>query len=839
MIPQLFLLGFLMALLPTPTATAQQGVWKVSGKALTVFPPGKDGLSAQGEPWQEDLRKVTEGLDPFHTPERYREALEKTGMNAHLASSSLAVPQGRDAWSQRGPVGAFSTAPRNGRISGIQIIYPDNSSPSVYVGSCQGGLWVAQNSDWDGGVWEDIGRLLPNPSVRAFAVDPADAQHIIVGTGDHSRYYGSGMYETHDRGNSWLPKPTPSSPSYYYRIIYQNRPSSPDHEYVMAATSAGLFISANRGGNWFCPLYGDGTPTNTGLWTDLVEHPTNPSILFACVTGRTNPEMNGFYKSVDFGQTWNFLYHATLPQGADWGRASLAICRTAPDVLAVIVEGNGSLAGIFKTMNGGGSWTNITGSLTGFGSDQITHAQAIAIRPTNPDQIIVGAVHIAISNNGGSTWAVAENSGINWGHSDITQLYFSEVISENAMWICNDGGIYYHDFTTGGHYSFIGGPVTGLACSEIDFMDADRGVRAIGLQDNGILSSINKGQTWLFETGGDGADVEIYDPVHGDYFYNSGSYPEEPFWRTFRKPFGGATAYIANPYPVYMPRLAHQTDTGLMVTHDTQSIFTLDAESGTTWSQIITDLQAGEYYIRSITSSQSGDGAFYVVYWDNNPGDLTVVRELEGQGWTITHRENIMGNGQKILSVTPSREWPGESWVTLGGLPGQGKIMHTVDYGASWLDISNELSSVTAVETLEVQPFNPLVLFAGTNLGMFRSTNGGQNWLPFQTGLPIGRCKELRFVIDPYYAEHSLELAMDGRGMWSMPIVSPRIVFVDQDAVGSEAGTREHPFHTLAAGIQNGSPGSIVAVRSNTYNEPAIYSGDVKVVTWSGPTVIR
>lgn len=839
-IQMLIVTGLLTGLLQTSPASAQQSAWKqLSGKRLTEYPATEEGFSTKGEPWREDIRRVTEGLNPHHTPEGYRESLLRTGMSDHLAGSSLAVPDSRDSWSLRGPIGAFSAAPSNGRISGIQTIDPDGYSPSVYVGSCQGGLWVARNSDLDGGVWEDIGRLLPNPSVRAFAVDPVNDRHIIVGTGDHFRYYGSGMYETYDGGNSWSHRSTPSSASLYYRVIYQNRPSSPAHQYVMAASSSGLFISSDRGLTWSSAQYMDGDPTTSGLWSDLVEHPTQSNTLYACVTGRWDPELNGVYKSFDYGETWFHLPNTTLPQGTDWGRASLAICRSAPDVLAVMVEGGSQLQGVYKTTDGGGNWTDITGSLAGFGGGQIVHAQAIAIRPTNPDQIIVGAVSLALSNNGGATWLIGEASGINWGHADITQLYFSDVFSEDILWICNDGGVYYHDFDTGGDHSFIGGPVTGLACSEIDFMDADRDVRVIGLQDNGVLFSNNHGQTWLSQNEGDGADVEIYDPVHGDYMYNAGVYSPDPQWRTFRKPFDSGATYLPSPYPVYMPRLTHQTDSGQMATNDEQSIYTMDAESGSTWNQIITDLQTDEYYIRSIITSQAGDGAYYVLYWTANPGDLTVVREVSGQGWVSTHTEDIMGNGQMITSVTPSREWPGEAWVTLTGAVGQGKIMHTTDFGASWTDISHELSDVTVVETIEVQPFNPLVLFAGTNLGMFRSTDGGQSWLPFQTGLPIGRCKKLRFVIDPFDAEHTLELAMDGRGLWSIPVVSPRIIFVDKNTTGPEAGTREHPYHSLSIGIENAPAGAIVAVRSNTYNEPYIYSDDVQVMTWSGTTVVR
>ncbi len=805
------------------------------GEALTIFPPMGEGLEKVREPWREDLKKIRRGLESQLRPDDYMAALESTGMAAHLAMPP--VPSGRGVWELRGPVGRFSNEPRNGRIAGIQVI-TGSQGTEVFVGSCQGGLWVTNETDASGPLWQDIGRGLPNPSVRALAVHPTDRNTIFVGTGDVDRYWGAGMFVTHDGGANWDLVTTPQSAGHYFRILYQDKLTSPLHGYMIAASGWGLFRSIDGGATWFFAQHDDNSPTDTGLWTDILEHPSQPNILYACNRRGLESSDNGIYKSTDYGATWTQLTHATLPTGADWDRASIAICESAPDVLALLVEAEAKLTGIYRTTNGGATWTDISGPVVNTGGTAWSHAQAIAIRPTDPDQIITGAVELAMTIDGGANWTLGSATGINWGHADITQLYFSDDFGPDLMWICNDGGVYSHYFVSGLTADFLGGPDHGLACSEIDYMDADRGVRVIGLQDNGILRSMNAGQDWELETGGDGADVEIFDPEAGSYFFNFGVFDSPPAWRHVRKTGNSAAQGVPSPDPVYMPRLAYYPDSGEMLTNDQQSVYSLNAASGTNWSEVIGDLQVDPYTIRAIYGSRSGDSAFYVVYWDN-PGDLTVVYK-DGGAWQKNHIEDIAGTGQDIATVTTSREWPGEAWLGLKGSPGQAKILHITDHGLSVEDLSNELASLGAIKSFEVQPFNPDLLYAGSDLGMFRSTDGGQSWSPYMDGLPIGRCMEMRFVLDPGSAgQHSLELAMDGRGFWSRAIDAPPVVFVDKHNTGSADGTREHPWPTVAQGVSNAPAGAIVAIRTETYDEPQLITAGVRLVTWGGSSFIE
>ena len=827
----------LVLLLPAGIASAQTvDLYHATGKPLSGYFLRDENL----EKWREDPDKVSEDVSDMPSPRRYMANLRRYGFADFLDQPAASAADQRDAWSLVGPVGAFGDKPRNGRISGIQIVVPEGHDPILYVGATGGGLWRAWEFNEDGGLWTDISSRLPNPSVRAFAVDPDDEEHIIIGTGDYKRCAGGGMFVTSDNGVSWTEIATPAEPRYYFRLFYQGRTSFPAHQYLVAASSAGIFLSADRGQTWTVSRYADGTSTASGCWTDLVEHPIQSNILFACVTNTAEDSRNGIYKSIDHGETWQRLVDPDLPSGYWWHRSSLAISRSDPDILVVLVEAQSQLMGIYKTMDGGATWTNITSNLDNFGRSQLYHAQAIAIHPENPDVILAGTTILARSTNGGASWATGSGTGIDIGHPDITQLYFSEEMGADFLWICNDGGIYRHDFQTGVTSSLIGGPTRGLACAEVDNLAADRAVRALGIQDNGILLSRDAGAHWLDGGVDDGADVEIYYPATGGILYCDGVYQTGPRWKTYRWAPDDVRTDLLSPDAEGRPSLTLLMEEGRVASHDTQSIYTVAMAAGRDWDMIASDLQGDEYRIKSLVASRAGDETLYVQYYLPDEMDLSILRKQPGGEWAVSHLEGLPGFQGGISCICPSREWPGEVWIGMAGLSGAKKIAHTTDFGATWEDLTNGLEYLREVKSIEVQPFNPRVLFIATNYGVMRSSNGGQDWEPFQEGLPIGKCVELRFVLDPDPAGlHTLELAMDGRGLWTRPIQGPPVVFVDRTATGEELGTREHPYHGFTSGVNGVPSGGIVAIRANDYQEAYVYQKNVIVYTWGGRSTLE
>jgi photosystem II stability/assembly factor-like uncharacterized protein len=92
----------------------------------------------------------------------------------------------------------------------------------------------------------------------------------------------------------------------------------------------------------------------------------------------------------------------------------------------------------------------------------------------------------------------------------------------------------------------------------------------------------------------------------------------------------------------------------------------------------------------------------------------------------------------------------------------------TRDYGATWSSIANNLP-IGNVNVIREDLKNKNLLFAGTEFGVFVSTNGGAEWKKFMTGLPTIRVDDL--LIHP--RDNDLIAGTHGRGVWIVDDISP------------------------------------------------------------------
>ena len=155
-------------------------------------------------------------------------------------------------------------------------------------------------------------------------------------------------------------------------------------------------------------------------------------------------------------------------------------------------------------------------------------------------------------------------------------------------------------------------------------------------------------------------------------------------------------------------------------------------------------------------------------------------------------------------------------------------------------DITGNLTALNAVRAIAVEPFNPRTLYAGTDIGFYRTTDGGVTWDPFQNGMPVVEITTLKWIFDDQHdGSDFLAASTYGRGMWTRNVPGGPVVFVDGSVAASGTGSFESPMKTVAEGVAIAPNGAVVAVKANTYVEPQVIDKNVTIVSWAGTAVIK
>jgi len=771
--------------------------------------------------------------------QRGASARYETSLAARLAACWLCLvgtvgASAAGTWAPIGPRGNLGLADGeqcNGRIASIQI---DGASGELYVGASSGGIWRANPNPELPLVWHDLGQNLPHPSVGALAVHPNDPDDILVGTGDSGREAGpgggfaggTGLFHTTDAGGHWTEVLVSTAqllfpPATFYRVLYQ--PGS--HDVILAATNLGLFRSeGGPSGPW-------AQVQTPGSFTDLVFDPSNADTAFACIIG--GPQGTGLYKSPDAGRNWQQIL--SMNQGA---RGAIAICRHAPNVIATAWESGSLVTAILRSVNGGRNWS----SLGGTGGNADPSVLAIAIAPNDANQVYVGSTGLWWTLNAGQTWELTSPRPIAH-HADITQLYFSP-LDDSGLWFCSDSGVYRYQLGDNHSVSFNGTSTDGLQVSQIYKVQARRNLRFAAMQDDGINGSIDGGTSWKpFHEGSDvidGFDVTIASPSDTDpafWFIYGVAHGGAP---VARSTFTGPLQVVTNPAPVpkisglyydrfsdppagrvFAARWTSQNGTSQLLSYPVGAMDSSEARVEA----------SGPVGVEGITGSYLNGQTFYL--WVKKMSLVTaepkfnvLVFRRSGPGWSVTPSLlGGFGEANNVMQVIASRQWPGEAWATLDGLSYDAKVFHTTDYGASWTDISGNLTHqpLGSVNTLAASPYDSNELYVGTGRGgVFRSLDGGKNWEPFQDGLPIASVTDMVYVPDEtHFGTDKLVIGTYGRGMYERALDRPGPVYVDQrNTTPPWLGTLEHPDPTIAQGISDTPFGGRMLL-----NGSVVYSG--------------
>lgn len=234
----------------------------------------------------------------------------------------------------------------SGRVVDLDI-NPDDPS-HFYVAYASGGLWETKNHG------NSFVSLFDNQMVMTIGDIKVDWQNdiIYVGSGENnssrSSYSGNGIYKSVDNGKSWDNIGLQES-HHIGRIIIH--PQNPDIIWVASlghlyssSNERGVYKSLDGGLTWTNKLY---VNDYTGA-IDLVIDENNPEILYASMWEKDRKAWNfdgsgigsGIYKSIDGGENWVEISggESGFPDTEGTGRIGLDISRSNPNILFAILD---------------------------------------------------------------------------------------------------------------------------------------------------------------------------------------------------------------------------------------------------------------------------------------------------------------------------------------------------------------------------------------------------------------------------------------------------------------------------------------------------------------------
>ena len=328
--------------------------------------------------------------------------------------------------------------PRGGRT--VAVAGHPTEPMVFYFGACAGGVWKTT----DGGTyWENVSDGYFNTAaVGAVAVSDSDPNVVYVGTGEScirgNVSHGDGVYRSTDGGATWTHLGL-SDTRHIARV--RVHPNNPDLVYVAALGHAygpneqrGVFRSSDGGASWENVLF---RSPNAGA-IDLSMDPNNPRILYASIwQALRQPWMftsggpdSGLFRSTDGGDTWTEITgRPGLPSGLK-GRIGVAASPARTGRVWAIVEAKDR--GVYRSDDGGDTWEKTSDEAALHQRPWYYHH--IFADPNDPETVYVLNLKAWKSTDGGRTF-----SEITTPHGDNHDLWI-DPNDGRRMIEGNDGG---------------------------------------------------------------------------------------------------------------------------------------------------------------------------------------------------------------------------------------------------------------------------------------------------------------------------------------------------------------------------------------------------------------
>ncbi|HET9425503.1 MAG TPA: hypothetical protein VFO55_09040 [Gemmatimonadaceae bacterium] len=655
------------------------------------------------------------------------------------------------------PIDFFGRADA-GRLNSIAI-HPGNPDV-IYVGGAQGGVWKTTN----GGVtWAPLTDSQCSLAMGSVALDPVNPEIVYVATGEQNfsgdSYYGCGVLKSVNGGQAWTEHgkaqfDLPNGGRRISRIVVDKATANTANTIVMVGTDAGLFRSTDAGNTW--------SPTTEiiGAATDIVADTTNAGVYYAAQGDLGGPARNGVFKTTDGGATWTKVWQPAT----NAGRINLAISASSPSTVYAAVEDahdggstDGALQGIYVTTDGGLTWTQrLTSPQTMCGSGrQCWYDMVIAVDPVSPSTVYFGGVSLFKSTDGGSTF-----QDIGFGIHVDQHAFAFHPSTPTTVFAGNDGGIYK---------STNGGTSWASLNANLELTQFYAGVSISpasattilgGTQDNGSIqwSGVDK---WNPVLGADGGFTAIDQLTGATAFAETQWTRNSSFSGPRRRDPGGSNFSLKmnginpNDRALFIPPLVMDPLHPRIVFFGTLNLYR-SANSGDVWTNIGTNLVAGGGSLASIGVAPSDT---LTIYTGSSDGRLSYTHDLGATWATATG----IGTGP-ITDIAVDPRNARTAIIVHSGFSAANKVFRTNDGGLTWSNLTHDLPNIPVLAVV-LEPGSRDIT-VGTDLGVFTLRNGATSWTPVLNGLPNVAVYDLVFDAP----RSRLIAATHGRGMFSLDV---------------------------------------------------------------------
>lgn len=609
-------------------------------------------------------------------------------------------------WRNIGPL-------RGGRVRAVCGV---PSQPNVfYMAQVNGGVW--KTTDF-GRTWIPIFDDQPTGSIGSIAVAPSNPNIIYVGSGEGLQRpdlsVGDGIYKSTDGGQTWSHLGLRNGQQIAKVAV---DPGNPDRLLVAVVghpygpnPERGIFRSQDGGKTFERVLYKD---ENIG-GADVLFNPLNSQIAYASLwearqgpweNGAWNGTGGGIFKSSDGGGTWTMLTKG-LPDGVI--QANLAISLSATNRLfASVASTNG--VNLYRSDDAGATWSQATRDSRPAGRIGGGDLPVPGIDPKNPDIVYMASTVGWKSTDGGNTWTGWRGAP---GGDDYQNIWINPTNPDLIILASDQGAV----ITVNGGASWSSW--YNQSTAQLYHVSADNAFPyrlCSGQQESGsvcVSSRGNDGGITFREWHPVGAEEYGYvvaDPLDPDIVYGGklSRYDRRTgqVQNIMPKPFRSADFRVLRTQPVLFspidPRVLYFAANTLWQTSD----------RGRSWKQISPDLTRKTFEVPE-----------------------TVGKYRTQPTAQPTQRGVIYAVAPSPLDI--NRIWAGTD---------DGLIHLTTSGGTTWKDVTPaQLKPWQKVSIIDAGHFNPNVAYAAVNTirlddlrpHIYRTRDGGATWSEITNGIP-------------------------------------------------------------------------------------------------------